>query len=356
MPAAVTVCWTDRSTDEQEFVVYRRDAAGAWQAIHREPSRNVPDTGDDYSYVDADTSMSGQCYEIAAVGAAGAGYTQEECTVRPDPNRFPQSVPQSPKQWYGLSDANQGTGDLQNARRSSYTSLTHANQTFGVDLDWSENGALWKIQAQGGPHVMRGQAVALRIWGGGWLKYGHETWGIDLVLSDTPVYQWYVLGGQPGSSITNGGDFALWNSAAKRYLVSAHQTWGVSLDWYQEGNGSFGTVHQATVTMTAQPPVQGYVPFLGYFGGGPGNTTVLTKVSDPSGGATLRFVKPGHGSQDCGNAQDVIVLAPGATMPAADMQTLWGSATPSLAQQLPFLACAVTQNSSVPVNVEYRDQ
>jgi hypothetical protein len=353
--SAVTVRWYDRSSDEQTFIVYRRDQTGAWQPVYQVPTRNVADDSGDYTYVDSDDSLSGQCYMIAAVNANGGGYTQEQCTVRPDASRFPQTVPSSAQQWYGLSDTNDGTGDLQNDKRSSYTSLTHANQTFGVDLDWSENGALWKIETQGGPRLMRGQAVALRVWGGGWLKYSNQTWGVDVGLSDTPVYQWYVVGGQPGSSITYGSDFALWNRAATAYLVSQHQTWGVSLGWSTQPAESTGTAHTASVTMTAQPPVQGYVPFLGYFGGGTGNTSVLTQVSNSPYGSTLFFIKPGHQSSECGNSSAVITLPPGAAMTAAQMQTLYGSTTPSLAQRIPFLACAATNYSSVSVNVQYRD-
>ncbi len=80
---------------------------------------------------------------------------------------------------------------------------------------------------------MRGQAVALRVWGGGWLKYGNETWGVDLVLSDTPSYEWYVVGGTPGIPIDN-GPWALCNNAAHDYLVYGDQTWGVNLNWYQK--------------------------------------------------------------------------------------------------------------------------
>jgi hypothetical protein len=232
-PLAVTVRWYDRSTDEQKFVLYRRDQHGAWQAIYEVPTHNVASADGDYSYVDTDRSISGQCYMIAAVNDNGAGYTQEECTVRPDPSRFPQSVPSKAVQWYGLTSVNDGTGDLANwARSNSYKELIHANQWFGVDLDWSQHPTLWKIEAQGGPHVMKGQAVALRVWGGGWLKHGNQTWGVDLVLSSTPAYEWYVLSGQPGSPIDS-GKFALWNSAARDYLVAAHQTWGVDLDWYK---------------------------------------------------------------------------------------------------------------------------
>jgi hypothetical protein len=115
-------------------------------------------------------------------------------------------------------------------------------------------------------------------------------------------------------------------------------------------------VHDASVTLTAQPPVQGYVPFLGCFGGGPGNTSVLTQVSNSPYGVTLFFIEPHHSSSDCGNPNDVIALPPGGTLNATQMQTLYGSATPILAQRIPFLVCAATNNSSVSINIQYRDQ
>jgi hypothetical protein len=108
--------------------------------------------------------------------------------------------------------------------------------------------------------------------------------------------------------------------------------------------------------MTGQPPVEGYIRFLGYFGGGPGNSSVLTRVSNPQNGPTLRFLKPGHQSSECGDSDAVTTLAPGATMTPTQMQTLYGSATPSLAQSIPFIACAVTNGRSVSVNIQYRDQ
>jgi hypothetical protein len=233
MPLAVTIRWYDRSSNEQKFVLYKRALTGAWRAIYQVPTRDSAGTGANYTYVDSDRTVSGQCYMIAAVNQDGGGFTKEQCTVRPDPSRFPQNIPPKVKQWYGLSNVNDGTGNLQTGVRSSYTSLTHANQTFGVDLDWSKYPALWKIEAQGGPHVMYGQAVALRIWGGGWLKYGNQTWGVDLQLSSTPSYEWYVVGGVPGNPIDN-GEFALWNNATHDYLVVSHQTWGVGLNWYQK--------------------------------------------------------------------------------------------------------------------------
>jgi hypothetical protein len=251
---AVVVPWYDRSTDEQSFIVYRRDAGGNWQNVYQVNTRNEAGVGDNYSWVDTDTNQSGQCYMIAAVGTFGAGDSSEECTVRPDPFQFPQAVPQVTRQWFGLSDVNDGTGPLQTATRDSYTNLIWSNETFGVNLDWSENTSLWKVQAQGGPQVMYGQAVALRVWGGGWLKYGNETWGVDLQLSDTPSYEWYILGAPPGTPV-DGETFALWNSSAHDYLVFGDQTWGVNLNWYQK------TLPQST---TPPPPPPGVKTLIAY--------------------------------------------------------------------------------------------
>src|SRR5205823_6070506 len=87
MPLSVTIAWLDRSSDEQRFVLYKRDLHGAWQAIYEVPTRDMAGSGSgrgDYSYIDTDRSISGQCYMVAAVGQNGAGYTKEKCTVRPD--------------------------------------------------------------------------------------------------------------------------------------------------------------------------------------------------------------------------------------------------------------------------------
>lgn len=241
--SSVTVKWFDRSDNELGFKVFRRDTSGNWQLVYQVATRDMRGTGTDYTWVDTSTDLSGQCYIIAAYNNETAGYTAEECTVRPDPSRFPQAVGGAAPQWSGLSNTNDGTGDLINTNNEY--ALLHGNQTFGVDLNWG-NSSLWRVEAQGGPHLMKGQALALRVWGGGWLKYGHQTFGVDLQLSDTPVYEWYAIGlqGDPsertwaGANLDDGGTFALWNSSAQAYLVRGYQFWGVDLNWYRVGGST----------------------------------------------------------------------------------------------------------------------
>ena len=79
------------------------------------------------------------------------------------------------------------------------------------------------------------EAVALRVWGGGWLKFSTSVCCIDLELPDTPSYEWYILGGTPGEPLNlspNGNDtFAIWNSVNKDYLVRWGREFGVDLYW-----------------------------------------------------------------------------------------------------------------------------
>jgi hypothetical protein len=180
---------------------------------------------------------------LSAYNDTDAGYTSEECTVRPDPSRFPQMVSSAASQWSGLSSKNDGTGNLVNT--SIEQDLLYGDRTWGVNLTWGDS-SLWRVEAQGGPQLMKGQAVALKVWGGGWLKYDTQSLGVDLQLSDTPVYEWYAIGLQndpserayAGSKLDDGGTFALWNSAAQAYLVQGDQTWGIGLDWYKVDGGT----------------------------------------------------------------------------------------------------------------------
>jgi hypothetical protein len=146
--SSVTVNWYGRSSNEQGFQVFRRDTAGNWQMVYQAPTRDMAgegETGNDaYSWVDTSTNISGQCYMIAAYNNVTAGYTSEECAVRPDPSRFPQAVGSYAVQWSGLSSTNDGTSELTNTNMDM--DLLYANRTWGVNLAWSSDTSLWRLE------------------------------------------------------------------------------------------------------------------------------------------------------------------------------------------------------------------
>ena len=156
-----------------------------------------------------------------------------ECTVRPNPSlpdasvvghRPPAVVRVDRYQRRHRAAKNSDHGSANNLIwRQNTLSLFPFHCGCGVDLAFTNKTSLWKVQAMGGPVVMYGEAVALRVWGGGWLEYSHQTLGVSLHLVSTPVYQWYFLGRTPGTTLDT-SEFALWDSAASDFLVEHGQT------------------------------------------------------------------------------------------------------------------------------------
>lgn len=242
------------------------------------------------------------------------------------------------------------------------SSVRYGSRTFGVDLVWGGYASQWSFMPKSPPNVrdhrrramVPGEPVAIYDSAKrAYLVYGSQTWGINLTWSSTPHYDWRV------ETDARSGATSLYNTDARDHLVYGERSFGINLRWLKDvrraaAQTAPGSLHDATVTLRAQPVIQGYVPFLGTYGGGVNFNAVLTKVTNPSGNVLLAFVKPGFSTEQCGSPSAVTTLAPGATMTAEQMRTLYGSAQPSLRNGVTFLACAGTQASAAFLNVQYR--
>lgn len=249
---------------------------------------------------------------------------------------------------------------LRNQVNNSY--VRYGSRTFGVDLVWGSSSAQWTLMPRAPPNVRDhrrrplepGEPVAIYDSAKrAYLAYGSQTWGINLTWSSTPRYEWKI-DADAGSGATS-----LYNTVARDHVVYGQRPFGINLRWLKDlrrdlAQNAPGSLHDATVTLRAQPIVQGYVPFLGTYGGGVNFNAVLTKVANPPGGAPLFFVKPGYSTEQCGTAAAVTHLAPGAAMTADQLRTLYGSQQPSLKQGITFLACAGTQASSAFLTIQWR--
>ena len=94
-----------------------------------------------------------------------------------------------------------------------------------MDLAWTSKAALWQIRgpSRAERHVRRRASRSAGLGRGLAGGRGNQTFGVDLQLTSTPVYQWYILGETPGNTVDS-NEFALWNSAANDFLVECHQT------------------------------------------------------------------------------------------------------------------------------------
>jgi hypothetical protein len=125
--------------------------------------------------------------------------------------------------------------------------LVYGNQTWGVDLNWytpkyadltdppSGPGPQWRFVRQyASPfHQISGtERVALyNTANHQYLADGNETFGVDLVWSSTPRFEWQVATGQSTVGGVTGSFTELYNTTEQAYLIDGHETWGVDLVW-----------------------------------------------------------------------------------------------------------------------------
>lgn len=197
-----------------------------------------------------------------------------------------------------------------------------------------------------------------------YLAIYNKTAGKYLVANSSSVVGWaYVAKYEWSWSATVDNRIALFNTTRGDYLVSdVHSVPFGQVNWHTrsipvpvEPEEPVSEIKTASVRMNAQQVVQGYVPFLGSYGG-VGNNDTLIEVNNPQAhNVPLFFVKPGYSTSQCAQPAATIPLPPGASLTASQMTTLWGSAAPSLGIKRNFLACAATTHEAVFVNVKYRD-
>src|SRR5437588_73245 len=153
------------------------------------------------------------------------------------------------------------------ARVSDYpdADLTVSHHHLTVDLGWGRDGNWQFVGRNPRDHRTLPAGATVALYNAKYHKYLYHAiqgFGVDLDTSDSPVYEWKV----DGSS----GALSLYDTDAKSFLIRKHETWGIDLGWQRDGPPptQVGTVHSASVFMTEQPIVEGFVPYLGSYGGG----------------------------------------------------------------------------------------
>jgi hypothetical protein len=236
--------------------------------------------------------------------------------------------------------------------------IGYDNRVFGVDLGWTKKGGEFVFfKNTGNPNVRdhRARPIAedenVAIYNTkkrAYLRYHKRgPWKAELEWDRSPQYQWQVRR-QEGSGTVR---FALFNDKVDKFLVYQHKNYGINLGWLEQGPPP---VQSFSVPLSAQPVTQGWVPYLGSFGGGTRGR--LLSVQNASQTATLLFVKPGRSTTQCGDPSATVPVPPRAQMTAEQLKALYGSSAPAL--PVTFLACLTTpapQSISLThVNITYR--
>jgi hypothetical protein len=127
------------------------------------------------------------------------------------------------KQWYILDPAG-AQSEIRPDRRYLLKNSTNRHflfnksQNFGIDLGFSDDASKetekkvlhWSFHNQSRTPVRYGEPVAIRCKDG-YLRYGDREWGINLLWSDSAVYEWRLYGGKPGTAVRTRDPICIFN-------------------------------------------------------------------------------------------------------------------------------------------------
>jgi hypothetical protein len=122
--------------------------------------------------------------------------------------------------------------------RTAGSALVYGQRDFGINLVWGSSSGPVNVRFERpstspnhGP-LQFGEPLAVRISGGGYVRYKVRTFGINLDWSSTPVFDWGIYGGT--GTIRTGASVSLYNRTESDHLVHARRTFGINLCWYQD--------------------------------------------------------------------------------------------------------------------------
>ncbi|MBL7814571.1 MAG: hypothetical protein JNL70_06165 [Saprospiraceae bacterium] len=119
--------------------------------------------------------------------------------------------------------------------------LGYKSQKKGINLAWlspqkTKQNIIFKDCDTDGVLTER-DSVAICVEGGAYLRYGAREYGINIVWSQTPVYEWALMSQNEAitTSVQSPKKYALYNRTKQAYLIYAEKyDVGVLLQWSDE--------------------------------------------------------------------------------------------------------------------------
>ncbi|HLL65717.1 MAG TPA: hypothetical protein VK453_08200 [Micromonosporaceae bacterium] len=176
------------------------------------------------------------------------------------------------KQWKILGST---TGPVQIGTRYQLKNRTirkflqYENQgSFGgINLGWTDDAepataqrvTHWRFVRAGGQGSLKyGEHVAI-AWKDDYIYYGDRTVGINLKWSDSPVQEWQVLGGLPGTPVQTSDWVSLFNTRSEggAPLIFFDRTRGGDIGW--PGSRTWGEQLKDLASETAKKAIVEYL-------------------------------------------------------------------------------------------------
>jgi hypothetical protein len=128
----------------------------------------------------------------------------------------------------------------------------------GVSIGWSDDASAETAKTESDWAFLRKSpattrirygeplAILLDIYEPRFVNYGDRKFGIDLVRSKTPSYEWAILGGKPGEHVRRGEDFVvLYNLKYQQPLIYFDRNRGGDIGWPTSRRWGTGNIHDS---------------------------------------------------------------------------------------------------------------
>jgi hypothetical protein len=157
-----------------------------------------------------------------------------------------EDMPAAAKDWKLLGSGSQvtsGTGYcFQNQSIDQSIRYGKRGSLGGINLVWDKKADLKNAHFEsesGSGSIKYGEKLALKIDNDSkpYVRYDHRDIGVNLNWSNTPVFEWVIVGGKEGDPVKVGESFALVNKVEKDFLIYAKRGGeAINLRWYQDRN------------------------------------------------------------------------------------------------------------------------
>jgi hypothetical protein len=136
-----------------------------------------------------------------------------------------------------------GTGAIQSGAPFTLKNVTEkegvrfGTRTWGINLVWDARESPDNIKFEKQFHsgaVNYAEPIAIYVTGGGYLKYEKTRFGINLVYSRVPSFEWRAGGGDEGKPIKFGDEFALLNDVEHDAMIYGKRPVGINLVWMKD--------------------------------------------------------------------------------------------------------------------------
>lgn len=114
--------------------------------------------------------------------------------------------------------------------------VEYQEREYGINLGWSvPNFCLLNIklvrQYSANTPIQVAEPLAIFVYGGGYLHYQSRKYGINLVWSKVPVYEWSLAKGSVWGTIYQDEVVSIYNSVERDYMVYCEREYGINLKW-----------------------------------------------------------------------------------------------------------------------------